>query len=139
MPGPGEAPPLQLDKLCPSFERFCGETPPCVILGDLTTEYFAAKGASEPRSYHEGVIVALGAVVPEPSAPLEVTLYLNDLRLRHAKRGLAFWKPRTPPEVLDRPVTLRMPLAPGDAMAVVSDTEEPETAQLVLLTLSRAE
>ncbi len=139
MPGPGEAPPLQLDKLCPSFERFCGETPPCVILGDLTTEYFAAKGASEPRSYHEGVIVALGAVVPEPSAPMEVTLYLNDLRLRHAKRGMAFWKPRTPPEVLDRPVTLRMPFAPGDAMAVVSDTEEPETFQLVLLTLSRAE
>lgn len=139
LPGPGEAPPLQLDKLCPSFERFCEETPPSVIVVDLTTEYFSAKGASEPRSYHEGVIVALGTGVTEPSAPLEVTLYLNDLRLRHAKRGLAFWKPRTAPEVLDRPVTLGMPLAPGDAIAVVSDAEEPETLQLVLLTLSAFE
>jgi hypothetical protein len=32
-----------------------------------------------------------------------------------------------------------MPLAPGDAIAVVSDTEEPETLQLVLLTLSAVE
>jgi len=124
-PGPGDAPLRMLDALSPSFAQFRAQTSPCVVMADLKTQPVSGEGGQAPL--HEGIVFALAAGAAEPPAPLDATVYLNELR--HG----------TAPKVLDRPVTLRMPLAPGDAIAVVSDTEEPETLQLVLITLSRAE
>ncbi|NLV42390.1 MAG: hypothetical protein GXY15_14355 [Candidatus Hydrogenedentes bacterium] len=121
-PGPGDAPLRTLDALSPSFSRFRAQTPPCVVMADLTTQPVSGEGNQAPL--HEGVVFALAAGAAGPPAPLDVTVYLNELR-----RGTA-------PKVRDHPVTLRMPLAPGETVAVVCDTEAPETVQFVLLTLS---
>jgi len=123
----------------PSLESFWNDGPPSAMVADLATEYFRESSSAQPQQIHYGVVLAVRAAATDTPEILDLDLYLNNTRLHHRSRGLAFWRLKPAPEVLEHPVRVRARLRADESIGIMSRSSTTGLKQLVLLTLTAVE